>query len=272
MVTTVYRTFHVPPRILPTGGAEASKSLNFTGVVDGVTDRFEVPINSGQTANVGATDFTFDLWLRPRSSAFNTRGTVSAGADYTWIGGNIFLDRDDTRAQRCFGASLADGRVAFGARNASGTPYTVVGNSGADLRDNQWHHVRLQRQQSTGALWVGVDGARVAYVASPGNSGQVNYVSGGNANAQLCVFGTEKYNQGSDLGYSGYMASVAITDSLLTPLADTTYTVPSAPLTGVLTRYRFLEQTGTSVSDDFGDSNGTISSGGVPAWSDLSPF
>src|SRR5262245_51063799 len=96
----------------------ASSSLRFHGN-GGNVDQVRVAIDDpatalpGSPADVGATDFTIELWLRG-AAADNTAPAVTCGANANWTQGHLVVDRDRQGADRKFGVSIANGRVVFG--------------------------------------------------------------------------------------------------------------------------------------------------------------
>jgi hypothetical protein len=60
------------------------------GAPDGAAVAIDAP---GPPADVGAGDFTIELWLRG-TAADNPAGPVACGDNLAWIEGNILLDRD----------------------------------------------------------------------------------------------------------------------------------------------------------------------------------
>ncbi|MFN3628845.1 MAG: hypothetical protein ACK4XK_02120, partial [Casimicrobiaceae bacterium] len=104
-------------------GASAG-SLRFFGTGSGDVDRVKIRVDSPPTAaDVGATDFTIDFWLRALSG--ENAGVVSCGVNDGWMTGNVVLDRDIYGPGPDWGVALgarsAGGmHVAFGASDASG--------------------------------------------------------------------------------------------------------------------------------------------------------
>ena len=122
-------------------------------------DRVKIRIDPATPADVGATDFTIEVWLKAGSG--NNAGAITPGANVNWINGNIFLDRDIYAAPAYgdFGLSLGAGRVAFGVETGQGAR-TIVGTS--DLRDGAWHHVAVTRNATTGQMRLFVDGVQAS--------------------------------------------------------------------------------------------------------------
>lgn len=236
-------------------------SLVFTGIVDQETDRLDILLE-GQSIDVGAGDFTIELWLRPAQSG-NNQGAQSTGASYLFPNGNIFMDRDNLSVTRDFGACLSAGRVCFSVENGNGA-YSIVGTT--DLRDDAWHHVAMQRSASNGLMSLYVDGDRERTATGP--TGTISLPSGLTGHHRYIVFGTEKH--GFPTGFVGRLSAIHIFDSLR--YSGASYSVPTGPISGALARYLMTEQSGTTVGDSAGSNDGFIASGGVPAWSSDGPF
>jgi hypothetical protein len=153
-------------------------SLRFFGNGEGDIDRVKIRIdepaenNPGPPADVGAGDFTIELWLRSLGNA-NAAAAIACGANNNWIRGNIFFDRDRYDQPRSFGISLGAGRVAFGALTSA--RLTICGTS--DLRDGAWHHVAVQRRRADGRMWIYVDGTLQA--EGDGPDGDLSYPDDG---------------------------------------------------------------------------------------------
>lgn len=159
---------------------------------------------AGPPADIGATDFTIEFWIRADSGVNQSR-MVECGANVAWINGNVVLDRDRYGQNRKFGLSIAGGRPVFGVTGASGGDLTICGTRRID--DGAWHHVAVTRQRGTGALALFVDGQRDAS-AERGPAGDVSYPDNGrpqNSCGGPCdrsdpflVIGAEKHDVGPD--------------------------------------------------------------------------
>lgn len=239
-------------------------SLVFTGVIDESTDRLNIQAE-GTTVDVGAGEFTIELWLRPDATGNGAgSGTCATGSGYRFPETDIFMDRDNLCSVRDFGAGLSAGRVCFSIENAAGS-FSVVGST--DITNDQWHHVAMQYRASDGLIELYVDGDREA--SSDGPNGTISLPACASGHEELLVFGTEKH--GFDVsGYEGAMSSIHIWEELR--YSGLTYTVPTAPIAGALHRYLMDENTGTQVGDSAGSVDGMIAAGGVPAWSTDNPF
>lgn len=283
------------------GGQAQSITFFGTGAAD--ADRVKIQIGDLDTsaatstfhrlADVGATDFTIEFWLKPANGNGNMAGACGAGTsagNYNWINGNIVYDRDRFNQGRAFGLSLMSGRIAFGAKNGLNQVLTIC--STADLRDGRWHHVAVQRRISDGWLWLYVDGVLRADADGPG--GDISYPDDGvpgafcNDGSAACVnsdpyivLGAEKHDVGAEFpSYRGGFTELRI--STVLRYADN-FTVPNAPFTpsaDTVALYHFNEGGGTVVNDT-ASASGVASNGVVhftdntamrPAWSDDSPF
>ena len=109
--------------------ADAGSSLFFQANGVDQIDRVKIPIDDpatalpGPPADLGATDFSVELWLAARA-ADNPAAAVTCGVNDNWIYGHIVFDRDRFSARPKFGLSIAGGRLAFG----------VTGQDGLDKR------------------------------------------------------------------------------------------------------------------------------------------
>jgi hypothetical protein len=261
--------------------------MRFFGTGSGDIDRVKIAIDPpGPAADVGAGDFTIELWLR---SASNSAGAISCGNNINWINGNIVFDRDRFNAGRAFGVSLQDGRVAFGTRTDDDRRLTICGTT--DLRDDAWHHVVVQRAFSSGQMTIYVDGQLDGSGSMSGGenlSYPDNAVPGsfcGPGGNQPCtnsdpfiVLGAEKHDAGSQYpSFNGWLDELRIS----TVVRHTSgFTPPQAPFTAdaqTAALYHFDEGTGTALQDF---ANGATSPGVVrfngtstrPEWSTDTPF
>ncbi|MCG8458468.1 MAG: LamG domain-containing protein, partial [Holophagales bacterium] len=113
--------------------------------------------------DLGQGSFTIELWLRGQladNPTGNSGGDVEV-FDYTWIEGDIVLDRDVwCGTERAYGVSLAGGLVRFGTGSGDGpvfdSTHTMEGSE--QVLDGQWHHVAVVRDADTGIKRIYVDG------------------------------------------------------------------------------------------------------------------
>jgi len=268
--------------VLALGAAPASaNSLRFYGNNNGsgttFIDRVEISVDSPATpADIGATDFTIELWLKP------TTGNNAPGGITNWIDGNIFLDRDRFNQSRAFGASLSAGRVAFGIVQTVGAgqvQQTWRGTS--DIRDGSWHHIVIQRTVSTGVVQIYVDGVREENSSGP--TGDISFPDGGGGGIvgkdPFLVLGAEKHdaNPSQFVSYFGYMTELRLSNFLR--YSGATIVVPTTPLSvdaNTVALYHFADSPGMTLFDaDGGQSPGTLRRGGTnngPTWETDSPF
>jgi hypothetical protein len=256
-----------PPAGPPPG---AGSVLRFFGTGSGGIDRVEIPLNGSTKANVGAGDFTIELWIKG-TTAENSASGCGTGND-AWIGGNIVVDRDTYNAgdRGDFGISLFDGQVGFGA-SSGGAGATVCGSR--NVLDGSWHHVAVTRDASSGALRIFVDGQPDGTVGSSPATGDISYRVGRSTPYRadpLLVIGAEKHDAGSAYpSFSGWVDDLRLSSGLR---YTGTFNRPGAPLdadAATLALYRFDEGAGTTAGDEGGTSPGTLKVGGPdngPRW------
>ncbi len=247
--------------------ASAGHALRFFGHapnniaqdIDRVRIRIDDPATtlSGPPADVGAQDFTIELWVKGLL-AENPQPAIGCGANEAWITGNIVIDRDRYNQPRKFGLSFGDGALAFGVTSASGAR-TICGST--SVLDGSWHHLAVQRRRSDGRMWLYVDGALEAEADGP--DGDVSYpddgvpgnfcppASASCANSDpFLVIGTEKHTLGP--GFSGTVDEVRLSSSLryLAPFTRPAAAFRADASTAAL--YHFDEGAGDVVSDRAG--------------------
>ena len=245
--------------------ARTSSSLRFSGTVDTTYDRATIQVDQGASANIGASDFTIEVWLRPDA----TQNNGSGGA---WWMGNIFLDRDILgNGERGFGASLRDGRVTFMTTPAGGSQTLFTASS--DIRDDAWHWIVITYDRDTGRVQIYVDGAREANAT--GSSGELNFLSSSNVKNRLIELGGEKHFQGTP-SYVGYMTELRFSN--VVRYTGNSIAVPTAAL-GVdgdtVGYWSFSEGSGGVLTDTAGSTNGAVIFGGspqAPVWTNESPY
>jgi hypothetical protein len=267
-----------PTRPPPSRGNFALRFFgNGVNDIDRVKIQIDDPTNNnpGPPADVGATDFTIEFWMRARA-AENGAGEIVCGNSVSWISGNIIIDRDRHSQGRKFGISMAGGRIAFGVTGAVGDDLTICGTSRVD--DDAWHHVAVTRAEATGALQLFVDGVREA-VTSSGPAGDVSYPDNGvpldycntgpctNSDPYL-VIGAEKHDADPQLypSFSGWIDEVRLSTVIR---YGANFTRPSAsfvPGANTAALYHFDVGTGDAILDSSGNaSNGVRRFGGNPA-------
>ncbi|MCX8020650.1 MAG: LamG domain-containing protein [Chitinophagaceae bacterium] len=266
-----------------------SQSIRFYG--NGVNapdqDRIKIPLTATSPVNVSG-NFTIEFWIKCQAS--NNNGTVSAASNGDgWITGNIIFDRDiyGNGDYGDFGLAIGSGSglpssyrvVAFGI-DRSGNGITIRGNT--HVADNQWHHIAITRNTSTGQIRLYVDGNQDA--SGTGPTGNVNYRIGRSTSYPnsdpFIVLGAEKHDAGAAYpSYNGLMDELRISNVIR---YTSNFTPPTAPFTtdaNTMGLYHFNENSGTTANDvsgaSGGPSHGTLNVGGTPAgpvWSTDSPF
>ena len=264
--------------IIGNPASSGAGSLRFFGNNGGAgttqIDRVVIPLDAPATAaDLGATDFTIEAWLRTDSG--NNASLQTGGANYNFVNTNIFWDRDRLTNDPAWGVGLGGGRVTFSVKDSAASPYTLVGAT--DIRDSAWHHVAVTRAQSTGNLAIYIDGVLDASTSSA-PSGDISYPNGATGATwdPYLVLGAEKHDFDPAVypSFYGYMASLRLSTNVR---YTSNFTVPSFPLSSdanTACLYLFDEQTGTTLTDSVGGANGTIRRGGTnngPQWSTERP-
>lgn len=242
-------------------------------------------VEPGPPADVGAQDFTIELWLRGEQ-ADNPAAAVDCGSNVAWINGNIVLDRDRYNQDRKFGLSLAGAMPVFGVSGEGSGDLTLCAN--VSVLDGAWHHVAIGRRRSDGYLWMFVDGVLAAEADGP--DGDISYPDDGVPTDDcggpcvesdpFIVLAAEKHDAGAQYpSFAGFIDELRLS-SVLRYQVD--FTVPASPFVSdaqTLALYHFDEGSGTLVGDQSGasggPSDGELIVGGDPAgpqWSRESPF
>src|SRR5262245_27689745 len=187
--------------ILVAARADAASSLRFHGNGSGDVDRVKIAVddpangNPGPPADIGATDFTIEFWMKA-ALADNATALVSCGSNRNWKNGNVLIDRDRSGADRGYGVSVAGGKIVFGVSGDGTGDRTICGST--FVLDDHWHHVALERRVADGWLWLYVDGVLEAEVDGP--DGDVSYPDDGTAadpSDPFLVLGAEKTDTGA---------------------------------------------------------------------------
>jgi hypothetical protein len=259
------------------GAAQLSRhALRFygTGVgPPGQQDRARLPVDDNAAGNastpvdVGSGSFTLELWLR---GALADNDTENAGGDvdlydFSWIDGNIVLDRDiwcGVGSERKYGVSIAGGLVRFG--TATGEPavdpsHTLEGST--PVLDGQWHHVALVRDAASGRKRIYVD-ATLDFESDDVSFADLSYpdagipVTGNCGTGQLTPYGwylviaAEKHDAGPAYpSFTGFVDELRIWSSARTAqqLAATWRRAVNPGAPGLVGAYRFEEGSGTSL-------------------------
>jgi PKD repeat protein len=265
------------------GATEAvggNSALRFSGTGRGDVDRVKILVDDPDgrrtfAADIGATDTTWEVWLRARPGD-NASGPPECGAADAWIHGNVVLDRDRYNQGRKFGMSVADGRIVFGLTGDDGTAVSLCSTSRVD--DDRWHHVAVTRTVATGAVVLFVDGVPEAEVAGP--PGDVSYPDRSVPEAECgglpctgsdpyLVIGAEKHDAGPEYpSFRGLVDELRLSTTVRYTGAFTPPRGRFTPDPGTAALYHFDEGGGTVVIDSAGTadrSDGLLRVGGSPA-------
>lgn len=255
----------------------AGYSLRFYGNGRGDIDRVKIQIDNPERAVDVGGNFTIEFFMRAPVGA-NGSGSCSTG-NSTWIAGNTIIDRDVFGGGDYgdYGISLFgdSGVIAFGV-SRGGSGQTLCGST--NVADNNWHHIAVTRNSSSGQLRLFVDGVPDGTATGP--TGDVSYRNGrstGFPNDPFLVIGAEKHDAGASFpSYSGWIDELRISNNIRYSAAFTPPSAPFSPDANTVGLYHFNEGTGNTVGDSSGtDSHGVRRFGGSPAgpvWSTETPF
>lgn len=258
--------------------ADANTSLRFFGNGVNDIDRVKIPIDPPVPADIGATDFTLEFWMKA-SAADNTAPAINCASN-NWISGNIVFDRDRFDQDRNYGISIAGGSIAFGVMGSGFSAATIC--SSRNVLDGQWHHVAVQRRLSDGRMWIYIDG--VLEAQGDGPTGDASYPDGYSSsypNDPYLVIGAEKHDADNNRfpSYSGWVDEVRLSSVIRYTGAFTPPATPFAPDADTVALYHFDEGSGVSIADSSGapggPSDGLMNVGGNPTgplWSTDTPF
>jgi len=261
---------------------ETGYSLRFYGNGDDDIDRVKISIDNPPTpADIGATDFTIEFWMKAIASE-NPADAITCGETYDWIHGNIIIDRDRVTS-KAFGISVAGGVVTYGGlRDGNDWPeiWTICGST--YVLDQQWHHVACQRRRSDGWMWLYIDGKLEAEAYGP--QGDLSYPDGAVSDIQpndpFIVIGAEKHDAGPEYpSFSGWVDEVRLSNVLRYNTDFEPSSEPFSTDSNTMALYHFDEGSGDVINDVSGavggPSNGVRKFGGSPAgpeWSTDTPF
>lgn len=258
-----------PTSTPPSAGDNRALRFFGNGVNAPGKDRVEIRIDApARPADVGASDFTLEFWMKA-SLSDNANGHTCSSANDDWINGHIIFDRDvyGNGDYGDYGISLASGHIAFGVNNGS-SGITLCGTT--NIADGQWHHIAVQRRRSDGYLWLFVDGQVQAQADGP--NGDISYRDGrsGAPKDPFLVIGAEKHDAGAAYpSFSGFVDEVRISNILR---YTSNFARPAAPFASdanTVALYHFDEASGTTITDASGaaggPSNGVMHVGGNPA-------
>jgi hypothetical protein len=214
-------------------GYNAGSAIRFFGLGHTAKDRdrlkfkiddYTTSLDPDYPLDVGATDFTIEFWV-VGNTIDNQASAVNCGGNENWINGNIILDRDRFNRPNKYGLSVAGGMLVFGVTGGNNYSTTICGS--ANIVDDRWHHVAIQRSALDGQLWIYVDGNLDA--AGQGIAGDISYpddaVPGsfcGPGGDQACVdsdpylvVGAEKHDVGPQHpGFAGTIDELRISSIL----------------------------------------------------------
>lgn len=232
------------PNIRP-GAQNSGYSLRFYGNGVNDIDRVKIQIddpannNPGPPADVGATDFTLEFWMKA-SAAENNAAPIVCGNNLDWIYGNTLFDRDRFSQDRKFGLAIAGGVFVLGVTGEGPVDYTICGTT--NVLDQTWYHVAVQRRRSDGWLWLYIDGQ--LEVEADGPDGDISYPDDGQprneptycggicVNDPYLVIGAEKHDVDPSEypSYSGWIDEVRLSTVLRYSANFTPSTQPFAPI------------------------------------------
>lgn len=200
--------------------AVSTYSVNVLATQSFSADRIRLDVR-GQPVDVGAGAFTIEMWVRGtaanNASATGTTAGDTSAADYAWINGHIFIDRDVVGSVGTggdWGASFiptstdsAVRVVRFGLENSGGTQRTIQGST--HVLDDTWHHVAVTRSGANLAIYV--DGV-LDFNTTNGPTGNLAY--DGPATCPQCylTFGHEKHYDSGVYNFNGYMDEIRVWD------------------------------------------------------------
>jgi hypothetical protein len=284
-LTAVYRLLIMLVLINTPVVAWGTSSLRFYGNGVNDIDRVKISIDPHVPADVGASDWTLEFWMKANASE-NTSVNCTAGSGSSWIYGNAIFDRDifGTGAIGDYGISLFAGGLAFGASSPNGDR-GICGS--ARVADGQWHHVAVTRSYSNGRVSLYVDGQLDAEGSGAnGPSGDMSYPNGQTSsypNDPYLVIGAEKHDVGVGTypSFSGWIDDVRISNVIRYAAGFSRPTQAFATDANTVALYHFDEGSGDVINDGSGalggPSNGVrrFGSGSRPAgpeWSSDTPF
>jgi hypothetical protein len=250
---------------------DAGERLRFYGNGVSQIDRVRIPLDVDSTStaiDVGASDFTYECWLNCDYDD-NTSVSISDARE-----SNIFMDRDIYNHERGWVAGVtrvsSELRACFGLAGAGASWDTIIGTT--EIGDNEWHHVAIDRNSTTGLIRLFVDGNLEG--SDTYTTGDLSYPDGydpgqGQDNEYL-VLGAEKHDEGGAYpSYNGYMDELRISDNRR--YTGGSFTPPTRPFgndANAVGIYHFNTGSGTVLRDSSNVSgaptNGELLVGGTP--------
>ena len=253
-------------------GTNYALRLYGSGVDARGLDRVSIPIDApARPADLGATDFTIEFWLK--ATPGENTGAASCGANDGWITANTLIDRDIFGGGDYgdFGIAVSGDVMAFGVSvGASGTTLC----STRAVVDGHWHHVAAVRRLS-GAMQLFIDGQPAG--STQGAVGDASYRDGrstSNPADPYLVFGAEKHDAGAAYpSFSGWLDEVRLSTTARYTVAFTPPTAAFVTDSFTAGLYHFDEGpagacTGAvldAAGASGGPSNGVCAYGGAPA-------
>lgn len=271
--------------------AVAQTSLRFFGDAVPNRDRVMIRIDPHVPADVGATDFTLEFWMKANAADNDSNGSCSGGGGENWITGNIMFDRAIWLHDRFgdYGISIfsngSSATLAFGVFQGASFGQGLCGTR--NVANGQWHHVAVTRAAASGQLRIYVDGQQDAEGTGP--SGNISYENGvpSQVPPELTVLnvdnylgiGAEKFDADGVRypSYAGFIDEVRLSTTLRYTANFTPPAQPFVPDANTAALYHFDEGTGTVINDSApgGASVGERRPGGAnqgPQWSTDTPF
>ncbi len=267
-------------------GQGSQHALHFSGVPTQGADRVVLAIDddapgidASTAADVGASDFTIEFWVR---GTLSSNPTPSGGGDreyfvQNWKVGNVVVDREIAGSNGAeFGVAIAGGFVRFGTGKGAQAPFdaehTLEG--GMNVLDGNWHHVACVRNAMTGQKRIFVDGA-LDIESGDVSRGDLSYPNdGANQGGHLpsLVLGADAYDAGSPR-FEGDLDEFRLWSRALSAsqiLSRFDRVMPSQP-SGLAAWYRFEEGAGPTTADasaNGGPSALVAASSSIIAWTD----
>ena len=121
-----------------------------------------IPV-AGHAANVGAGDFTIEMWLKAETDSLlawdGCRGGLREGT--SWLEGHVVFDRSQAGTPSFIGLALFGDAIAFGVGDQDFLEGSVC--EPAYFNNSEWHHVAAVREGT--AIRVFVDGVSTRELA-----------------------------------------------------------------------------------------------------------
>ncbi len=198
---------------------------------------------AGHQANVGAGDFTIEMWLKAEPDSLLAWGGCRAGLrdGTSWLEGHVVLDRSQAGAASFIGLSLFGDAVAFGVGDQDYVEGGVC--EPAYFNSGDWHHVAAVREGTT--LRVFVDGTSTRALADY-EAGDISY-EGSESPASAAILGGWKARN-TVAPWTGWIDEVRISTVARYPSSPS----PDGPLAAdgdTVLLYHFDSIQGTTVVD-----------------------